>query len=66
MILMAIAAVLSLLQILTFTLHGIFNGIINATIDGYCFVVLYSLYSVFRQEYESGGNRHPLQQGGKV
>lgn len=61
MILLGIATVLSALQILTLTTATIVNGLITVVIDAYCFVVIYSLYIRFKQEYESGGNRHNLQ-----
>lgn len=66
MILLAITAVLSIFQVLSFSVHGVFNGIIGAAISAYYFIVLYSIYSLFKREYETGGNRHQLQQAGKV
>jgi len=67
MILMAIATVLSIFQVASLTSSGICRGIINTAINAYCFVVLYSLYSKLRLEFESGGNRqYQLQQAGKV
>jgi len=65
-ILLAIAAVLSLFQIFTLTAHGIVNGLINAAINAYFFVVLFSLYDVLRREYETGANRQYQLQPGKV
>lgn len=56
MILLGIVAVLSALQILTLTLAGIVNGLIEFVIYGYFFVVIYSLHKRFLEEFERGGN----------
>lgn len=69
MIMLGVVTVLSALQILSLTTAGIVNGLIEFAINAYFFVVIYSLYNVFRQEYESGGNNRPnlqYQVAGKV
>lgn len=66
MILYAISAVLSLLNIFSFTVDGIVGGIVNGIINAYIFVVLYSLYDLLRQEAERGANRQYQQPAYKV
>jgi len=57
MIILAIAAVLSLLNIFALTAQTIVSGLLSAVIDVYFFIVIYSLYTVFRQEHERGSNK---------
>ncbi|KAG4069522.1 hypothetical protein HA402_006888 [Bradysia odoriphaga] len=69
MILLGVVAVLSALQILSLKPAGIANGLIQFVINAYFFVVIYSLYDLFRREYESVGNNRPnlqYQVAGKV
>lgn len=54
MIVMAISTVLCLLHILSFTVEGIITAIVYGAIYGYLFVVLYSLFSLFREEKQRG------------
>jgi len=54
MIVHAIVTVLSALSILSFTSQAIMSGVVNTIFYGYCFVVLYSVFSVFKEEYERG------------
>jgi cytochrome bd-type quinol oxidase subunit 2 len=61
MIMLGIVTVLSALQIFSLTTTGIVNGLIELVVNAYFFVVIYSLYDMFRREFESGGNRHNLQ-----
>lgn len=64
MILTAIAAVFSLLQILSFTAKGFSSGLTGVLFNGYQFVVLYSLYDMFRQEQARGGKATYVAPGG--
>lgn len=69
MIVLGISAVLAALNILSFSPYGIVQGLIGFAYNGYFFVVIYSLYSVFRREREGGGNNRPhlqYQFAGKV
>lgn len=56
MVLFGIGAVLSLLQILSFRADHIVQGLVTSVVNGYCFVALYSLYNMFKREYEGGIN----------
>lgn len=55
MILLGVSAVLSLLQILKPSTGTIINAIVDAIVSAYFFVVIFSLYNVFREERERGG-----------
>lgn len=37
----------------SFTVVGLFNGVFTATINGYSFLVLHSLYNIFNRECEN-------------
>lgn len=52
MIVMAILSVLAFLNVFTFDIKGILTGIIYGVAYGYCFVVLHSLFTTFRDEKE--------------
>lgn len=54
MLIMAISAVLSILEILWLSFQGVVAGILSSLIFGYSFLILYSLYDTFKQEYRSG------------
>lgn len=56
MVLMAIVTILSLLGILSLNFDGIVGGIISGLFYGYIFIVLYSLFDMFRTESERGYN----------
>lgn len=56
MIVMAILTILSFLNILSFKAEGIVSGIVYGVVYGYAFVVLYSLFAMFREESERGFN----------
>lgn len=66
MILMAIATVCSFLNVLSFTAQGVISGLLYGVIDGYLFVVLYSLYAMFKTEYERGFSAQYQAPGAKV
>lgn len=54
MILMGITTGLSLLSILSFTIKEIIEGILCGCFYGYLFIVLRSLYKMFKYEFEHG------------
>jgi len=54
MVVEAVMTVLSLLSIFAMSSHSVVSGIVNVIICGYCFVVLYSVFRVFKDEYERG------------
>lgn len=56
MIVMAVIAVISFLGILSFTVSGVITALIWGAIYGYCFIVLFSLYEMLREEHERGLN----------
>lgn len=68
MILYAIVTVLSLFRIVALSLRGVIFGLIQTAFYGYIFVVTYSVYDLFRREYENKfggqnqGARKPLNQ----
>jgi len=67
MVAMAICTILSLSRVLSFDLNGLISAIIAVTIYGYCFVVMYSLYDMLKQENERGATAQPQDPpGGKV
>jgi len=66
MIYMAVITVLALLNFLSFTLKGAISAIVYGVIFGYLFVVLYSLYELFREERERGFNAQYRVTGAKV
>jgi len=66
MILLAITSILCFLNILSFTSSGIISGLIYGGLYGYLFVVIYSLYATFKEEFERGGTAHYQQPGSKV
>lgn len=63
MILLAILSILSFLNILSFTAHGVVSGLIYGVFYGYLFVVIHSLFTVFEEEFERGYTGQP---GAKV
>lgn len=66
MVLMAIVTVLSLLNVLSFSAVGIVTGLVYGAVYGYIFIVLYSLFSLFRGEYERGKIGQYFQPNAKV
>lgn len=66
MILLAICAIISLLNILSFTAHGIISGIIYGAVYGYLFVCIYSLYTMLREEHERGFTAQYQTPGGPI
>jgi hypothetical protein len=65
MILFAISAVLGALNVLSFTPEGIMKGVVSGLMNGYFFVVTYSLYDLFKGEYERGITTQYKQLGSK-
>jgi hypothetical protein len=63
MILFAIYAILSLFWIASLKVAGIVLGIIFAGINGYYFIVTYSLYDRFRFEPKGGATAQYQQSG---
>lgn len=57
-VLLGVVTVLSVLQILSFTLQGFIGALVYGLIYGYVFVTIYSLYDMLREERENGGNGH--------
>jgi hypothetical protein len=60
MIVVAMEVIFSIFEILVGILKGmsflsgVIFGVLNVIISGYLFIVLYSLFDVFRKEYERG------------
>lgn len=53
LILLAVTTIFSLISMFSFTVVGLFNGVFTATINGYSFLVLHSLYNIFNRECEN-------------
>lgn len=69
LILLGICTALAALQIFQLTAATIGTALVQLAIDVYCFIVMYSLYDLFRREFETGGNNRPnlqYQVAGKV
>lgn len=67
--LMIVCAILSFVffaNVFSLTLEGIIGGIVLGLLNGYFFVVLYSLFENFRLEHERGFNVHYQPRDGKV
>lgn len=56
MIVCGIVSVICFASVTAFTRQAVLGGLVFGTINGYCFIVLYSLYDKFRVDYESGYN----------
>lgn len=54
MVFLAIVAICSLLSLFTMDTKKIVSGLINAIIDGYLFIVFYSLFATFKDEKRHG------------
>lgn len=56
MIWLAICTILSIPELLSFNLYVMGHGLFGFLIDGYSFVIIYSLRALFRDEFVQGVN----------